>query len=101
MHIKKNEAQYDLDKKAAKISALVSEKLDKYEYLIGEDVDYKPVTVEQAKFDYFPFNKFFNKWLQEKDKEVILKKLKNIENKIEGKIKEQLEAIKNQSNTDD
>ena len=101
MHIKKNEAQYDLDKKAAKISALVSEKLDKYEYLIGEDVDYKPGTVEQAKFDYFPFNKFFNKWLQEKEKEVILKKLKNIENKIESKIKEQLEAIKNQSNTDD
>ena len=101
MYIKKNEAQYDLDKKAAKISALVSEKLDKYEYLIGEDVDYKPGTVEQAKFDYFPFNKFFNKWLQEKEKEVILKKLKNIENKIESKIKEQLEAIKNQSNTDD
>ena len=31
--IKQNEAQHDLDKKAAKISALSSGNLDKYEYL--------------------------------------------------------------------
>ena len=29
-----NEAQYDLDRKAAKMSALSSKNLDKYEYLI-------------------------------------------------------------------
>ena len=29
-----NDAQYDLDKKAAKISPLSSNNLDKYEYLI-------------------------------------------------------------------
>ena len=34
--IKQNEAQYDLDRKAAKISALFSNNLDKYEYLTGE-----------------------------------------------------------------
>ena len=33
-----NEAQYDLDRKAAKISALSSNNLDKYEYLTGEDL---------------------------------------------------------------
>ena len=33
------EAQYDLDRKAAKISALSSNNLDKYEYLTGEDLD--------------------------------------------------------------
>ena len=33
-----NEALYDLDKKAAKISALPSYYLDKYEYLTGEDL---------------------------------------------------------------
>ena len=32
-----NQAQYDLDKKAAKISALSSNNFDKYEYLTGED----------------------------------------------------------------
>ena len=37
-NILKNEAQYDLDRKAAKISALSSNNLDKYEYLTGEDL---------------------------------------------------------------
>ena len=54
-----NEAQYDLDRKEAKISALSSGNLDKYEYLTGEDLDYKSSTVEQAKFDYSPLSKFF------------------------------------------
>ena len=39
-----------------------------YEYLTGEDLNYKLTTVEQAKFDCFPWNKFFNKGLKEKDK---------------------------------
>ena len=51
--IKQNEAQYDLDRKAAKISALSSNNLDKYEYLTGEDLGVKPSTVEQAKFEYW------------------------------------------------
>ena len=33
--IMKSEAQYDLDRKAAKISAFSSNNLDKYEYLTG------------------------------------------------------------------
>ena len=38
--------------------------------------------------------------MKEKDKkDGVLKRLKNIESKIEGKNKEKLEAIKNQSNT--
>ena len=52
--IKQNEAQYDLDRKAAKTSALSSGNLHKYEYLTGENLDYKPSTVEQAKFEYSP-----------------------------------------------
>ena len=35
--IKANKAQYDLDREAAKISALSSDELKKYEYLTGED----------------------------------------------------------------
>ena len=49
-NIMQNEAQYDLDRKAAEISALSSNYLDKYKYLIGEDLGLKPSTVEQAKF---------------------------------------------------
>ena len=47
--IKQNETQYDLDRKAAEISALSSGNLDKYEHLTGQDLKYKPSTVEQAK----------------------------------------------------
>ena len=80
--IKQNEAQYDLDREAAKISALSSNNLDKYEYLTGEDLDLKPSTVEQAKFEYSPLGKIFNKGLSEDDKkEGILKRLENIKNK--------------------
>ena len=35
--IMKNEAQHDLDRKVAKMSALSSNNLDKYEYLTGEE----------------------------------------------------------------
>ena len=49
-----NEAQYDLDRKAAKISALSSNNLDKYEYLTDEDLGLKPTTAEQARFEYSP-----------------------------------------------
>ena len=40
--IKTNQAQYDLDREAAEISALSLKELDKYEYLTGEDLGYKP-----------------------------------------------------------
>ena len=46
--IKQNEAQYNLDRKAAKISALSFRNLDKYEYWTSEDLNYKSSTVEQA-----------------------------------------------------
>ena len=59
--IMQNEAQYDLDRKAAKISALSCDKLDKYEYLTVEDLGVKPSTVEQAEFEYSPLSKIFNK----------------------------------------
>ena len=48
--IKANKAQYDLDREAAKISALSSGELENYEYLTGEDLGYKPKVVEKVKF---------------------------------------------------
>ena len=88
-----NEAQYDLDRKTAKISALSSNNLDKYEYLTGEDLGLKPSTVEQAKFEYSPLGKIFNKGLDKDDKkEGLFKRLENIKDKNE----DQLQAIKDQ-----
>ena len=66
--IKHNEAQYDLDREAAKISALSPNNLEKYEYLTGEDLGLKPSTVDQAKIEYSPMGKIFNKGLSEEDK---------------------------------
>ena len=79
--IMQNEAQNDLDSKAAKISALSSNNLDKYEYLTGEDLSLKPCTIEQAKFEYSPLGKIFNKGLNKDDQEEgLFKRLRNIEN---------------------
>ena len=70
-----------------------SNNLDKYEYLTGEDLGLKLSTVEQAKFEYSPLGKIFNKGLSKDDKkEVLFKRLENIKNKNEG----QLQAIKDQ-----
>ena len=79
--IMQNEAQYDWDRKAAKISSLPSNNLDTYEHLTGEDLGLKPNTIEQARFEYSPLGKIFNKGLDKDDqKEGLFKRLKNIEN---------------------
>ena len=64
--IKANQAQYDLGREAAKISALSYKELDKYEYLTGEDLWYKPGVVEQAKFEYSPFGEALNNKVKSK-----------------------------------
>ena len=65
--IKVNQAQYDLDREPAKVSALSSKERDKHEYLTGEDLGYKPRIVEQTKFEYSPLGKVFSKVLKEDD----------------------------------
>ena len=91
--IMQNKAQYDLDRKAAKISGLSSNDLDKYEYLTGEDLGHKPSTVEQTKFEYSPLGKIFNKGLSKDDQKVgLFKKLENIKDTNLT----QLQAIKDQ-----
>ena len=83
-----NEAQYNFDRKAAKISALSSNNLDEYEYLTVEDLGLEPSTAEQAKFEYPPLGKISNKWLKEEEKkEGLFKRLKNIEDKSDKQLK--------------
>ena len=83
-----NKAQYNLDWKVVKIYAYSSNDLNKYEYLAGEDLALQPSTVEEARFEYSPLGKIFNKGLKEEDKkEGLLKRLRNIEDKNEDKLK--------------
>ena len=72
---------------------MATENLDKYEYLTSEDLNYKPSTAEQDRFDYSLLNKFFDKGLEEEDKKGLLKRLKNLEDKTE----KQLKAIKHKT----
>ena len=66
--IKANQPQYNLNREATKISALSSDELQKYEYLTGADLGNKPGVVEQAKFEYSPLGKFFNKGLEKEER---------------------------------
>ena len=68
-----------LNRKNAEISAKSSGELDKYEYLTGEDLDYKPDTLTQAKFEYSPLDKTLTFGSTKEDKkEGLLKRLANI-----------------------
>ena len=61
--IKDEKLQYDINREAAKVTALSSGKIDKYEYLTGEEI--LPLNqrqiIEQAKFTYSPLGKAFEK----------------------------------------
>ena len=82
--IRSNQAQYNLDRRNAKISALSSGELDKHEYLTGEDLGYKPDVVQKAKLEYSPLGQVLNKGLKTDEKQVdLLKRLKNIEAKTD------------------
>ena len=64
--IRDEKLQYDINREAAKISALSSGKIHKYEYLTGEDVlpsDQQSI-IEQTKFTYSPLGKAFEKQIK-------------------------------------
>ena len=75
--IRANKAQYDLDRQAAKISALSSKDLEKYEYLTGEDLGYKRDVIQRAKFEYSPLGEAFNKVFKKDDKNKKVTKYSN------------------------
>ena len=64
--IKNEKLQYDINREAAKISTLLSGKIDKYEYLTGEELlptDQSRI-IEQARFIYSPLGKAFEKQIK-------------------------------------
>ena len=87
--IKDEKLQYDINREAAKISALSSGKLDKYEYLTGEEIlpSNQQQIIQQAKFNYSPLGKAFEKQTktiedQGKKQVVALESLKSSEKKL-------------------
>ena len=85
MIIRDEKPQYDINRKAAKISALSSGKIHKYEYLTGEDIlpSNQQQIIEQAKFTYSLLGKDFEKQIKI----------------IEDQAQKQAEAIENKKPT--
>ena len=87
--IKDEKLQYDINREAAKISALSSGKLDKYEYLTGEEIlqSNQQQIIQQAKFNYSPLGKAIEKQIKtiedQGEKQVIaLESLKDYDKKL-------------------
>ena len=100
--IKANNAQYDLDRMNAEISAYSSGDLPKYEYLTKKDLGYKPDAVEKVKFQYSPLGKVFTDGLAKEDKSKkvgLFKRLKNIEDNLVIPMFDLLEYSKNYRKT--
>ena len=64
--IKDEKLQYDINREAAKISALSSGKIDKYEYLTGGEIlpSNQQQLIQQAKFTYSPLGKALEKQIK-------------------------------------
>ena len=98
----KKKIKYDINREAAKISALSSGEIRKYEYLTGKDIlpSNQQQIIEQAKFTYSPLGKAFKKQIKtiEDQGEIQVEELKNLKHKeqakpIEGKSNNQSSAI--------
>ena len=65
-HIRDEKLQYDINREAAKISALSSGKIDKYEHLADKEIlsSNQIQILEQAKFAYYPLGKTFEKQIK-------------------------------------
>ena len=89
--IKDEKLQYDINREAAKISALSSGKLDKYEYLTGEEIlpSNQQQIIQQAKFTCSPLGKAFEKQIKtikdQEEKQVKAIQDKQIVNKYDYK----------------
>ena len=61
--IRDEKLQYDINREAAKISALSSNKFNKYEYLTGEEIlpSNQKQMIQQVKLTYSPLGKAFEK----------------------------------------
>ena len=64
--IRDGKLRYDINREAAKISALSSGKFHKYEYLTGEDIlpSNQQWIIEQARYTYSPLGKAFEKQIK-------------------------------------
>ena len=75
--------QYDINREAAKISALSFRKIDKNEYVTSKEIlpSYQSRIIEQVEFVYFPLGKAFEKQTKSIEKQQKKNKKKQLKNK--------------------
>ena len=87
--IRNEKIQYNINREAAKISALSSGKIHKYEYLTGEHIlpSNQQQIIEQAKFTYSSLGKAFEKQIKttEDQEQKQIDALENLKPKEETK----------------
>ena len=105
--IRDEKLQYDINREAAKISALSSGKIDKYEYLTGKEIlpSNQQQIIEQAKFTHSPLGKAFEEEIKtiEYQGQKQVKALKGLESKsksIEGIFPEGHESVEIKNKVD-
>ena len=111
--IKDGKIQYDINREAAIISTLLSDRFDKYEYLTGEEIlssDQSRI-IEQTKITYYPLGKAFGKQIKTIEDQgttqvEALKALKQKENKediksVEGSFAKQMRTNENKNEKDE
>ena len=79
--IESNNNQYKIDRLNAEISAFSSADLNKYEFLMRKDLNYKPNALDKTKFEFSPLGKAFSmgldKTVQSYQEEGVIKILKD------------------------
>ena len=84
--IKANNAQYNINRLNAEISAFSEGDLDKHEFLTRKDLKYEPNALDKAKFQFSPLGKAFNQGLDKKaenyKEEGVINLLKDIRDKM-------------------
>ena len=96
--IRDEKLQYDINRKAAELSALSSGKIDKYEYFTGEEIllSNQQQIIEQAKFTYSSLDNTYDN-----EDTPLISKQKEIFNELADKKIEEITNLDKQVNPDD
>ena len=103
--IESNVNQYKVDRMNAEISAFSSGDLNKYEFLIRIDLNYKPNALDKARFEFSPLGQTFNTGLDKNTRgyqdEGIIKLIKDIRDGLAGGIAPRVPGAPRRSDNDD
>ena len=96
--IRDEKLQYDINRKAAELSALSSGKIDKYEYFTGEEIllSNQQQIIEQAKFTYSSLDNTYDN-----EDTPLISKQKEIFNELADKKIEEITNLDKQVDPDD